>query len=114
MVRLNQTILVFLGLAVPPRLVGDSVEEAKAERAKLGGLVHDANAIGSPSIAFGTDASGFDPDGRLLEIPVMAPSPRIGARSDQPARSLRGEPCAARGARDPSPRRSLAAGGLTL
>jgi FMN-dependent oxidoreductase (nitrilotriacetate monooxygenase family) len=50
-------------------IVGDSVEEAKAKRAKLDSLVHYANAIGSLSIALGHDASKFDPDGPLPEIP---------------------------------------------
>jgi len=43
-------------------VVGDTVEEAKAKRAKLDSLVHYANAIGTLSIALGTDASKFDPD----------------------------------------------------
>jgi alkanesulfonate monooxygenase len=50
-------------------VVGDTVEEARAKRAKLDSLVHYANAIGSLSIALGTDASKFDPDGPLPEIP---------------------------------------------
>ncbi|MFV0296687.1 MAG: LLM class flavin-dependent oxidoreductase [Hyphomicrobiaceae bacterium] len=43
-------------------VVGETVEEAKAKRAKLDSLVHYANAIGSLSIALGVDASRFDPD----------------------------------------------------
>jgi alkanesulfonate monooxygenase len=50
-------------------VVGESVEEARAKRAKLDSLVHYANAIGTLSIALGTDASKFDPDGPLPEIP---------------------------------------------
>jgi alkanesulfonate monooxygenase len=50
-------------------VVGDTVDEARARRAKLDSLVHYANAIGSLSIALGTDASKFDPDGPLPEIP---------------------------------------------
>src|SRR5215212_1349703 len=50
-------------------VVGDTVEEARAKRAKLDSLVHYANAIGSLSIALGTDASKFDPDGALPDIP---------------------------------------------
>jgi alkanesulfonate monooxygenase len=50
-------------------VVGDTVEEARAKRAKLDSLVHYANAIGSLSIALGTDASKFDPDGTLPDIP---------------------------------------------
>ncbi|KAL4821873.1 luciferase-like domain-containing protein [Aspergillus spinulosporus] len=46
-------------------LVGDSVEEAKRKRLELDSLVHYDSAIASLSIALGTDASGFDPDGPL-------------------------------------------------
>ena len=46
-------------------VVGDTVEEAKAKRAKLDSLVNYANAIASLSIALGHDASKFDPDGPL-------------------------------------------------
>jgi alkanesulfonate monooxygenase len=50
-------------------VVGDTVEEAKAKRAKLDSLVNYANSIASLSIALGTDASKFDPEGPLPEIP---------------------------------------------
>jgi FMN-dependent oxidoreductase (nitrilotriacetate monooxygenase family) len=50
-------------------VVGDTVEEARAKRAKLDSLVHYANAIGTLSIALGHDASKFDPDGPLPDIP---------------------------------------------
>ncbi len=50
-------------------VVGDTMEEAKAKRAKLDSLVDYANAIGALSISLGTDASKFDPDGPLPEIP---------------------------------------------
>ncbi|WP_117193280.1 LLM class flavin-dependent oxidoreductase [Rhizobium terrae] len=50
-------------------VIGDTVEEAKAKRAKLDSLVHYDSAIASLSIALGHDASGFDPDGPLPEIP---------------------------------------------
>jgi alkanesulfonate monooxygenase len=43
-------------------VVGDTVEEAKAKRAKLDSLVDYANAIASLSIALGHDASKFDQD----------------------------------------------------
>jgi alkanesulfonate monooxygenase len=43
-------------------VVGDTVEEARAKRAKLDSLVNYANAIASLSIALGHDASKFDPD----------------------------------------------------
>jgi alkanesulfonate monooxygenase len=46
-------------------VIGDTVEEAKAKRAKLDSLVHYANAIATLSIALGTDASKFDPDKQL-------------------------------------------------
>ncbi|WP_087005046.1 LLM class flavin-dependent oxidoreductase [Rhizobium sullae] len=50
-------------------VIGDTVEEAKAKRAKLDSLVHYDSAIASLSIALGHDASGFDPDQPLPEIP---------------------------------------------
>jgi FMN-dependent oxidoreductase (nitrilotriacetate monooxygenase family) len=50
-------------------VVGHTVDEARAKRAKLDSLVHYANAIGSLSIAIGHDASKFDPDAPLPEIP---------------------------------------------
>jgi alkanesulfonate monooxygenase len=50
-------------------VVGDSVDEAKEKRALLDSKVHYANAIASLSINLGTDASVFDPDGPLPEIP---------------------------------------------
>jgi alkanesulfonate monooxygenase SsuD/methylene tetrahydromethanopterin reductase-like flavin-dependent oxidoreductase (luciferase family) len=45
------------------------VEEAKAKRAKLDSLVHEASAIASLSIALGHDVSGYDPDGPLPDVP---------------------------------------------
>ena len=50
-------------------VVGDSVEEAKEKRAKLDSMVHYDSGIASLSVALGTDASGFDPDGQLPPIP---------------------------------------------
>ena len=50
-------------------IVGDTVEEARAKRLQLDGLVHFDSAIASLSIALGTDASQFDPEGPLPEIP---------------------------------------------
>jgi len=50
-------------------VVGDTVDEARAKRARLDSLVNYANAIASLSIALGHDASKFDPDGPLPEIP---------------------------------------------
>jgi alkanesulfonate monooxygenase len=50
-------------------VVGDTVEAARAKRAKLDSLVDYANAIASLSIALGHDASTFDPDAPLPEIP---------------------------------------------
>jgi alkanesulfonate monooxygenase len=43
-------------------VVGDTIDEARAKRAKLDSLVNYANAIASLSIALGHDASTFDPD----------------------------------------------------
>jgi FMN-dependent oxidoreductase (nitrilotriacetate monooxygenase family) len=50
-------------------VVGDTVEEAREKRARLDGLVDYANAIASLSIALGHDASDFDPDAPLPDIP---------------------------------------------
>ncbi|MFT4183303.1 MAG: LLM class flavin-dependent oxidoreductase [Rhizobium sp.] len=50
-------------------VVGDTVEEARAKRAKLDSLVHYDSAIASLSIALGHDASSFDPDGPLPATP---------------------------------------------
>jgi FMN-dependent oxidoreductase (nitrilotriacetate monooxygenase family) len=50
-------------------VVGDTVQEAREKRAKLDSLVDYSNAIASLSIALGTDASKFDPDGPLPDIP---------------------------------------------
>lgn len=50
-------------------IVGESVEEVRAKRAKLDSLVYYESAIASLSIAIGHDASGFDPDGPLPDIP---------------------------------------------
>src|ERR1700726_3641926 len=50
-------------------VVGDSIEEAKEKRAKLDSMVHYDSAIASLSVILGTDASGFDPDGQLPDIP---------------------------------------------
>jgi alkanesulfonate monooxygenase len=50
-------------------VVGDTIEEAKAKRAKLDSLVHYDSAIASLSIALGHDVSAFDPDGPLPAIP---------------------------------------------
>jgi FMN-dependent oxidoreductase (nitrilotriacetate monooxygenase family) len=50
-------------------VVGDTVEEARAKRARLDSLVYYDNAIASLSIALGHGASRFDPDGPLPDIP---------------------------------------------
>lgn len=50
-------------------VVGDSVDEARAIRAKLDSLVHYESAIASLSIALGSDASKFDPDAPLPPVP---------------------------------------------
>jgi len=50
-------------------VVGDSVEEAREKRALLDSFVHYDSAIASLSIALGHDATGFDPNGPLPDIP---------------------------------------------
>ncbi|MBH0239862.1 LLM class flavin-dependent oxidoreductase [Methylobrevis albus] len=49
--------------------VGDTVEDAKARRARVDALVHADSAIAALSISLGVDASAFDPDGPLPPIP---------------------------------------------
>jgi FMN-dependent oxidoreductase (nitrilotriacetate monooxygenase family) len=50
-------------------IVGDTVEEARAKRARLDSLVYYESGVASLSIALGHDASLFDPDGPLPDIP---------------------------------------------
>jgi len=50
-------------------VVGDTADEARKKRALLDSLVHPDSGIGSLSIALGCDASKFDLDGPLPEIP---------------------------------------------
>jgi alkanesulfonate monooxygenase len=50
-------------------VIGETMEEAKAKRARLDSLVHYDSAIASLSIALGHDASGFDPDAPLPAVP---------------------------------------------
>jgi len=50
-------------------IVGDSLEEAREKRAVLDSKVHLDSAIASLSIAIGSDASKFDLDGPLPELP---------------------------------------------
>ena len=50
-------------------VVGESLEEAQEKRMRLDSLVHYESAIASLSIALGHDASGFDPDAPLPNIP---------------------------------------------
>ena len=50
-------------------VVGDTAAEAREKRALLDSLVHPDSGLASLSIALGYDASGFDLDGPLPEIP---------------------------------------------
>ena len=50
-------------------VVGETLDEAKRKRALLDSLVHDDSGLASLSIALGHDASGFDLDGPLPDIP---------------------------------------------
>src|SRR5579864_9395059 len=50
-------------------VVGETPDEAREKRALLDRLVHYESGVASLSIALGHDASGFDPDGPLPEIP---------------------------------------------
>ena len=50
-------------------VVGDTIAEARAKRAKLDSLVHYESAIGALSVALGLDARVFDPDAPLPPVP---------------------------------------------
>jgi alkanesulfonate monooxygenase len=50
-------------------IVGETKAEAEAKKAKLDSLVHPDSGLASLSIALGTDASKFDLDAPLPEIP---------------------------------------------
>ena len=50
-------------------VLGETVEEAQAKRARLDSLVHYDSAIASLSVALGVDARAFEPDRPLPEIP---------------------------------------------
>jgi alkanesulfonate monooxygenase SsuD/methylene tetrahydromethanopterin reductase-like flavin-dependent oxidoreductase (luciferase family) len=50
-------------------VVGETMAEAQAKKAKLDSLVHPDSGLASLSIALGTDASAFDLDGPLPDIP---------------------------------------------
>jgi FMN-dependent oxidoreductase (nitrilotriacetate monooxygenase family) len=50
-------------------VIGDSLAEAREKRERLDSLVHYDSSISSLSIVLGHDASAFDPDGPLPDIP---------------------------------------------
>ncbi|WP_370877163.1 LLM class flavin-dependent oxidoreductase [Kaistia dalseonensis] len=50
-------------------VVGDTLEEARATRERLDSLVHPDSGLASLSIALGTDATHFDLDAPLPDIP---------------------------------------------
>mgnify|MGYP001410028916 FL=1 len=50
-------------------VVGDTVNEARQKRSLLDSQVHYESAVASLSIALGTDARKFDPDGPLPDVP---------------------------------------------
>ena len=50
-------------------VVADSVDEAQERRAKLDSLVNEDSALAALSIALGHDASEFDPDAPLPDVP---------------------------------------------
>ena len=68
-------------------VVGDTVEEARAIRARLDSLVHYDSAIASLSIQLGHDASKFDPDAPLPEVPETNASQSSRARVIELARN---------------------------
>jgi FMN-dependent oxidoreductase (nitrilotriacetate monooxygenase family) len=50
-------------------IVGETMEEARAKAQKLDSLVHPESGLASLSVALGCDASGFELDAPLPEIP---------------------------------------------
>ena len=50
-------------------VVGETVADAREKRKRLDSLVHFDSSIASLSVALGVDASRFDPDGPLPDIP---------------------------------------------
>ncbi len=64
--RNRDSLRIFPGALV---VVGDSLTEAREKRSRLDSLVHYESSIASLSIALGHDASRFDPDGLLPDIP---------------------------------------------
>jgi alkanesulfonate monooxygenase len=50
-------------------IVGETMEEARAKKEKLDSLVHPESGLASLSVALGCDASGFELDAKLPEIP---------------------------------------------
>lgn len=50
-------------------VVGDTVEEARAKKARLDRLVHPDSGLPNLSMRLGTDVSGYDLDGPLPDIP---------------------------------------------
>jgi FMN-dependent oxidoreductase (nitrilotriacetate monooxygenase family) len=67
-------------------VVGETAAEAREKRALLASLVHPDSGIASLSIALGHDASGFDLDGPLPEIPESNASKSGRARVIERAR----------------------------
>jgi FMN-dependent oxidoreductase (nitrilotriacetate monooxygenase family) len=50
-------------------VIGDSDAEAREKRDRLDSLVHYDSSVASLSVWLGHDASGFDPDGLLPDVP---------------------------------------------
>ncbi|GGC54468.1 nitrilotriacetate monooxygenase component A/pristinamycin IIA synthase subunit A [Chelatococcus reniformis] len=67
-------------------VVGETAAEARAKRLKLDSLVHYDSAIAALSIALGHDASAFDPDAPLPEVPPSNASKSAQDRVIQVAR----------------------------
>ena len=69
-------------------VVGETAAEAREKRARLDSLVHPDSGIASLSIALGHDASKFDPDGPLPDVPESNAS-----QSGRPSPSVPSRPC---------------------
>jgi FMN-dependent oxidoreductase (nitrilotriacetate monooxygenase family) len=92
--RLPDHIKILPGALV---VVGETAAEARDKRALLDSLVHPDSGIASLSIALGYDASGFDLDGPLPDIPESnaSKSGRERVIRTGPARQSDGPPAGA-------------------
>jgi alkanesulfonate monooxygenase len=90
-------------------VTGDTVDEARKKKALLDSLVHPDSGLASLSIALGCDATNFDLDGPLPEIPESNASKsgreRFAKRDNLTVRNLPKSPAASADSRSSARRR---------